>query len=75
MTGMTAVKAEEWRAAWATECNRRLDRQHQIDHRSYARQAVEQEPTIHEGLCSTQNGTRRTGIRPLRDQPRNQGAQ
>lgn len=27
------------------------------------------------GLCSAQNGTRRTGIRPLRDQPRNQGAQ
>ena len=45
-------KAEEWRAAWATECNRRLDRQHQIDHRSYARQAVEQEPTIHEGYAA-----------------------
>lgn len=45
-------KAEEWRAAWATECNRCLDRQHQIDHRSYARQAVEQEPTIHEGYAA-----------------------
>lgn len=45
-------KAEEWRAAWATECNRRLDWQHQIDHRSYARQAVEQEPTIHEGYAA-----------------------
>lgn len=45
-------KAEEWRAAWATECNRRLDRQHQIDHRSYARQAVGQEPTIHEGYAA-----------------------
>lgn len=45
-------KAEEWRAAWATECNWRLDRQHQIDHRSYARQAVEQEPTIHEGYAA-----------------------
>lgn len=45
-------KAEEWRAAWAAECNRRLDRQHQIDHRSYARQAVEQEPTIHEGYAA-----------------------
>lgn len=45
-------KAEEWRAAWAAECNRRLDRQHQIDHRSYARQAVEQEPTIHEGYVA-----------------------
>lgn len=45
-------KAEEWRAAWAAECNRRLDRQRQIDHRSYARQAVEQEPTIHEGYAA-----------------------
>ena len=45
-------KAEEWRAAWAAECNRRLDRQHQIDHRSYARQAVEQEPPIHEGYAA-----------------------
>lgn len=45
-------KAEKWRAAWAAECNRRLDRQHQIDHRSYARQAVEQEPTIHEGYAA-----------------------
>lgn len=45
-------KAEEWRAAWAEECNRRLDQQHQIDHRSYARQAVEQEPTIHEGYAA-----------------------
>lgn len=45
-------KAEKWRAAWAAECNRRLDRQHQIDHRSYARQAMEQEPTIHEGYAA-----------------------
>lgn len=45
-------KAEKWRAAWAAECNRRLDRQHQIDHRSYARQAIEQEPTIHEGYVA-----------------------
>lgn len=45
-------KAEKWRAAWAAECNRRLDRQHQIDHRSYARQAIEQEPTIHEGYAA-----------------------
>lgn len=45
-------KAEKWRAAWAAECNRRLDRQHQIDHRSYARQAIEQEPTIHEGYTA-----------------------
>ena len=45
-------KAEKWRAAWAAECIRRLDRQHQIDHRSYARQAIEQEPTIHEGYAA-----------------------
>lgn len=45
-------KAEKWRAAWAAECNRRLVRQHQIDHRSYARQAIEQEPTIHEGYAA-----------------------
>ena len=52
MTGMTTVKLKKWRAAWAAECNRRLDRQHQIDHRSYARQAIEQEPTIHEGYAA-----------------------
>lgn len=42
-------KVEEWRAAWAKECNKRLDQQHQIDHRSYDRQEVDKASTIHEG--------------------------
>ena len=42
-------KVEEWRAAWARECNKRLDQQHQIDHRSYDRQEVDKASTIHEG--------------------------
>lgn len=43
-------KAEVWRAAWAAECNKYLDREHYIDHRSYARQGIELEPTHHVGV-------------------------
>ena len=42
--------AEIWRAAWAKTCNRYLDKEHQIDHRSYERQGIELEPTHHVGV-------------------------
>ena len=45
-------KIEEWRARWAAYCNRYLEKENQIDHRSYARQGIEQKPTIHEGYAS-----------------------
>lgn len=50
-------KVEEWRAAWADVCNWYLSMgnvKDRIDHRSYARQGVEQEPTIHEGYAARQ---------------------
>lgn len=45
-------KAEEWRASWAVCCNRYLEIDNQIDHRSYKRQGIEQEPTVHEGITA-----------------------
>jgi hypothetical protein len=42
-------KIEEWRKAWAEECNKYLSQEQKIDHRSYARQGIDQVPTIHEG--------------------------
>lgn len=42
-------RAEEWRKAWAEECNKYLSQERKIDHRSYARQGIDQTPTIHEG--------------------------
>lgn len=47
-------KAEEWRASWAEHCNRYLDKDRQIDHRSYKRQGIDREPTIHEGVTARQ---------------------
>ena len=44
--------AEKWRASWAQHCNRYLEQEKQIDHRSYARQGLDQEPTIHEGVTA-----------------------
>lgn len=45
--------AEKWRAAWATECNKYLDPEHQIDHRSFERQGIDDRlPTIHEGVTA-----------------------
>ena len=44
--------AEKWRASWAKCCNRYLEKDKQIDHRSYARQGIEQEPTVHEGVTA-----------------------
>lgn len=44
--------AEIWRASWAEHCNRYLDQENRIDHRSYARQGIDQEPTIHEGIVA-----------------------
>ena len=45
-------KAEIWRASWAKHCNRYLAKDKQIDHRSYARQGKDKEPTIHEGVTA-----------------------
>lgn len=42
-------KAEIWRKSWADICNEYLTVEQQIDHRSYNRQEVDREPTIHEG--------------------------
>ncbi len=47
-------KAEKWRSSWAEHCNRYLDKDKQIDHRSYERQGLDIEPTIHEGIVSRQ---------------------
>lgn len=45
--------AEKWRAAWATECNKYLDPEHHIDHRSFERQGIDDRlPTIHEGVTA-----------------------
>ena len=51
------AKAEEWRAAWAECANHALKQKglsERIDHRSYARQGVEQIPTVHMGVAATQ---------------------
>lgn len=47
---------EEWRAAWADVCNIRLETlgADPIDHRSYKRQGIDLEPTIHEGTAARQ---------------------
>jgi len=50
-------KAEEWREAWASLLNSKLA-QHgfteTVDHRSYARQGIDQIPTIHMGVAAMQ---------------------
>ena len=45
-------RVEEWRAKWAECCNDRLSEHDRIDHRSYKRQGIEQEPTVHEGYVA-----------------------
>ena len=43
---------ESWRAAWCDLVNRRFEEKNipcRIDHRSYARQGINQIPTVHEG--------------------------
>ena len=45
-------QAEKWRASWADHCNHFLSPENQIDHRSYERQGVDKEPTIHEGVTA-----------------------
>ena len=47
-------KAEEWRKSWAEHCNQYLTPDKQIDHRSYKRQGLDIEPTIHEGVTARQ---------------------
>lgn len=47
-------KAEKWRSSWAEHCNRYLEKDKQIDHRSYDRQGLDIEPTIHEGIVARQ---------------------
>jgi hypothetical protein len=60
-------KAEDWRRAWAAYCNTALrinGHDAVLDHRSYARQGVEQVPTVHLGVAATQ--MERKGIRTER---------
>lgn len=45
---------EKWRKSWADICNRYLSTEQQIDHRSYERQGLPLEPTIHEGFRARQ---------------------
>lgn len=45
---------EKWRKSWADICNRYLSMEQQIDHRSYERQGLPFEPTIHEGFRARQ---------------------
>lgn len=47
-------KVEEWRERWAEHCNRYLEKEQQIDHRSFERQGIERIPTIHEGYVARQ---------------------
>lgn len=47
-------KAEVWRRAWADECNKYLDEDKKIAHRSYKRQGLDMEPTIHQGVIARQ---------------------
>lgn len=45
-------RLEAWRQAWAELCNAKFEEKglsDRIDHRSYARQGIEQIPSIHEG--------------------------
>lgn len=45
-------RLEAWRQAWADLCNIKFEEKglsERIDHRSYARQGIEQIPTVHEG--------------------------
>lgn len=45
-------RLEAWRQAWAELCNAKFEEKglpQRIDHRSYARQGIEQIPTVHEG--------------------------
>lgn len=61
------TKAEDWRAAWADTVNAALERngiEKRLDHRSYARQGVEQIPTVHMGVVAMQ--MERRGIRTER---------
>lgn len=44
--------AEIWRASWAEHCNRYLDFEHRIDHRSYERQGIDRIASIHEGVTA-----------------------
>ena len=45
---------KEIREAWANECNKHLEKDKQIDHRSYQDRGIEQIPTIHEGYAARQ---------------------
>lgn len=45
---------EKWRKSWADICNRYLSVEQQLDHRSYKRQGLPIEPTIHEGFRARQ---------------------
>ena len=63
---------EQWRKAWADICNDYLDRENQIDHRSYKDRGIEQTPTVHIGVAAaamerrgipTERGDQNRGIR------------
>jgi len=45
-------KCEEWRKSWAEHCNNYLPPELRIDHRSYERQGIDMEPTVHEGVTA-----------------------
>ena len=46
------AKAEEWRKDWADVCNKYLEKENHVDHRSYERQGIDRISTVHEGYAS-----------------------
>ena len=47
-------RVDEWRKEWEECCNRYLQPENRIDHRSYEEQGKLQQPTIHEGYHARQ---------------------
>ena len=49
-----------WRREWAEHCNKHLDPEHQIDHRSFKDRGIDRTPQIHEGPAA-RDIAKRTG--------------
>lgn len=56
VSSTASVEVEQLREVWAKQVNAALERHqigHRVDHRSFARQGIEQEPTVHLGVAAS----------------------
>ncbi|MBR0560742.1 MobQ family relaxase [Neokomagataea anthophila] len=78
VSSTASVEIEQLREVWAKQVNAALERhkiEQRVDHRSFARQGIQQEPTVHLGVAASNMERKAAREEPNRDPVTERGQQ